>query len=158
MDYYKKLFKSFVYAFRGIIVTIKNERNMRIHITCFIYMFSILGFSDWFVLDKSDWAILVIASGMVLASEVVNTAIENAVNLATQEYSKFAETAKDAAAGAVLISALFAVVTGVIVMFQPSAFKAMYNYFADNPLQFAIFVLSIIPATLFIFLPKRKKQ
>ena len=157
MEYYKKLFRSFVYAFRGVWKTIKTERNMRIHITCVAYMFSILGFTDWFALEKSDWAILVIASGTVLAAEAINTAVENAVNLATGQYSKFAETAKDAAAGAVLVSAVFAVITGVIIMYQPSAFTAMFNHFRANPLQFAFFALSIIPATLFIFLPKRKK-
>ena len=102
MEYYKKLFKSFEYAFKGVYNTIKTERNMRIHITCLIYMFSILGFTDWFTLDRADWAILTVASGTVIACEVINTAIENAVNLATQEYNKFAEAAKDAAAGAVL--------------------------------------------------------
>lgn len=158
MEYYKKLFRSFVYAFRGVWGTIKSERNMRIHITCVVYMFSILGFTDWFTLSRTDWAILVVASGTVLAAEVINTAIENAVNLATEQYSKFAEISKDAAAGAVLVSAIFAVITGVIIMYQPAAFSAMYNYFTANPLQFALLALSIIPATLFIFLPKRKKQ
>ena len=158
MEYYKKLFRSFVYAFRGVWGTIKSERNMRIHITCVAYMFSILGFTDWFTLSRTDWAILVVASGTVLAAEVINTAIENAVNLATEQYSKFAEISKDAAAGAVLVSAIFAVITGVIIMYQPAAFSAMYNHFTANPLQFALLALSIIPATLFIFLPKRKKQ
>lgn len=158
MEYYKKLFRSFIYAFRGVYNTVKTERNMRIHITCLIYMFSILGFTDWFVLDRADWAILTVASGTVIACEVINTAIENAVNLATQEYNKFAEASKDAAAGAVLVSAVFAVITGFIIMFQPEAFALMFNYFKENPLHFALTVLSIIPTTLFIFLPKRKKQ
>ena len=158
MDYYKKLFKSFVYAFKGVYNTVKTESTMRIHITCLIYMFSILCFTDWFTLDRADWAILVVASGTVIACEVINTAIESAVNLATQEYNKFAEAAKDAAAGAVLVSAVFAVITGFIIMFQPEAFRLMFTYFKENPLHFVLTALSIIPATLFIFLPKRKKQ
>ena len=157
MDYYKKLFKSFGYAFKGICYTIRTERNMRIHITCLIYMFSILGFTDWFTLEKTDWAILVVASGTVIAGETINTAIENAVNLASEEYSKYAEIAKDAAAGAVLVSAVFAVITGFIIMFQPPAFIDMFNYFKENPFCFAALIFSIVPATLFIFLPKRKK-
>ncbi len=158
MDYYKKLFKSFIYAFNGVYNTIKTERNMRIHITCLVYMFSILGFTDWFTLQKTDWAILTVASGTVIACEVINTAIENAVNLASQEYNEFAKLAKDAAAGAVLVSAVFAVITGFIIMYQPAAFALMFSYFKENPLHFILFILSIIPATLFIFLPKRKKQ
>lgn len=151
MDSYKKLFKSFVYAFRGIIRTVKSERNLRIHITCLIYMFSILGLTDWFTLTRTDWAILVVTSGTVIAAEIINTAIENAVNLASEAYNKFAEISKDAAAGAVLINAVFAVITGIIILFQPKAFKAMYEYFAGNPMMFILFILSIVPATVFIF-------
>lgn len=158
MEYYKKLFRSFIYAFRGVFYTIKNERNMRIHITCAAYMFSILGLTDWFTLEKSDWAIITLAAGSVLACEVINTAVENAVNLAAEGYSKFAEIAKDAAAGAVLVSAVFAVITGVIILYQPSAFALMFGFFKANPLQFAVFASSIVPASLFIFLPKRKKK
>lgn len=162
MDNYKKLFKSFVYAFKGVFRTISTERNLRIHITCLIYMFSILGFTDWFTLTRTDYAILILASGTVIASEIINTAIENAVNLASTEYNKYAEKAKDAAAGAVLIFAIFAVGTGIALLYQPEAFKAMYNYFKENTLQFLMFAFSIIPATLFIFfgfkLPKGKSK
>lgn len=151
MDKYKKLFKSFYYAFRGIIRTIKTERNLRIHITCLIYMFSILGFTDWFTLGRTDWAILLLTSGTVIAAEIVNTAVENAVNLASEEYNRYAEISKDAAAGAVLISAGFAVLTGIAILFQPEAFRAMYEYFSANIMSFVIFVFSIVPATYFIF-------
>lgn len=151
MEHIKKLFMSFVYAFRGIFRTIANERNLRIHITCITYMVSILLFTDWFTLSRTDWAVLMLASGSVIAGEIVNTAIENAVNLASKEYTEYGKIAKDAAAGAVLVSAIFAVVVGLIVMLQPEAFKAMYQYFAANPLMLLVFALSIIPATLFIF-------
>lgn len=151
MEMYKKLFKSFYYAFRGIIRTIKTERNLRIHITCLIYMFSILGFTDWFTLGRTDWAILLLTSGTVIAAEIVNTAVENAVNLASEEYNRYAEISKDAAAGAVLVSAAFAVLTGIAILFQPEAFRAMYEYFISNILSFVLFVLSIVPATCFIF-------
>ena len=59
--------------------------------------------------------------------------------------------AKDAAAGAVLISAIGAVIVGLIILFQPAAFKAMYEYFISNPVMLAVFLLSIIPASLFLF-------
>ena len=151
MEHYKKLFMSFVYAFRGIFRTMANERNLRVHITCVVYMVSILLFTDWFTLSRTDWAILMLASGSVIGGEIVNTAIENAVNLASKEYTEYGKIAKDAAAGAVLISAMFAVVVGLIILFQPEAFKAMYEYFTGNIPMLCIFVLSIIPATLFIF-------
>lgn len=152
MEHYKKLFMSFVYAFEGIFRTIKNERNLRIHLTCLCYMFGILGLTDWFVLSKAEWAILVLASGAVIAGEIVNTAIENAVNLASEEHTEYGKIAKDAAAGAVLVSAISAVVVGLIILFQPQAFKSMFEYFMANHLMFAVFVLSVVPASLFIFL------
>lgn len=152
MEQYKKLFMSFVYAFKGIFRTIKNERNLRIHLTCLCYMFSILTLTPWFILTKAEWAILVLASVAVISGEIVNTAIENAVNLASEKYTEYGKIAKDAAAGAVLISAIGAVIVGLIILFQPAAFKAMYEYFISNPVMLAVFLLSIIPASLFIFL------
>lgn len=151
MEQYKKLFKSFYYAFKGITYVIRNERNFRIHLTCMIYMFSILSLTDWFVLDSSHWAVLLLTSSSVLVAEIINTAVENAVNLASKEYSDFGRIAKDAAAGAVLVSAFFAVLTGIAVLFQKEAFLKMFNYFMDNPLMFMLFVFSIVPASIFIF-------
>lgn len=151
MEHYKKLFMSFTYAFKGIFRTIANERNLRIHLTCVIYMVSILLFTDWFVLSRTDWAVLMLACSGVIGGEIVNTAIENAVNLASEEYTEYGKIAKDAAAGAVLISAVFAVIVGFIILFQPEAFKTMYEYFKGNISMLAVLILSIVPATLFIF-------
>ncbi len=151
MNNYKALFKSFFYAFRGIAATVKSERNMRVHLTCLVYMFSILFFTDWFTLTRTDWALLALSSALVIAAELVNTAVENAVDLSTKEYNDFAKKAKDAASGAVLVCAFGAVAVGLFVLLQPKAFSAMFAYFRLNPLMFALFALSIIPATLFIF-------
>ncbi len=161
MKYYKALFKGFLCAFRGIYSTIKTERNMRIHLTCIAYMLGFLLLGDWFVLSQSDWCAILIACALVLSGEVINTAIESAVDMFTKDYNEYAKKAKDAASGAVLINAIFAVIIGIAVLLQPEAFKAMYEYFKANILMFVILVLSIIPATLFIFLGlpgKRKKQ
>ncbi len=133
---------------------------MRIHLTCLTYMFSILTLTDWFVLTRTDWAVLLIASGTVIAGELFNTAIENAVNLASHEKTEYGKIAKDAAAGAVLISAVFAVLAGVAILFQPDAFFKMFEYFKSNITMLIIAVLSIIPATAFIFfgIPYKKEK
>lgn len=151
MEKLKALFKSFYYAASGVAATVKTERNMRIHLVCATYMFSILLLTDWFSLDKSDWCALILASALVLSGEIVNTAIENAVNLVTTEYSEFAKKAKDAGSGAVLVNAVFAVIIGLVVLLQPKAFRQMHLYFSANPLMLLLFALSIVPATLFIF-------
>lgn len=151
MNDVKKLLKSFVYAFSGIIYCVKNERNLRIHLIFLTYMFGILLSTDWFVLSRTDYAVLVLASSAVIALEIVNSAVENAVNLSSEEYSAYAKISKDAAAGAVLVAAVFAVITGLIILFQPPAFLSMFNYFKENILMLIIFLLSLIPALLFIF-------
>ena len=154
------LFKSFYYAARGIVSTVRTERNMRIHLVCVIYMFSILLLTDWFTLTKGDWCALLLASALVLSGEVVNTAIENAVNLATSGYHELAKKAKDAGSGAVLLNAVFAVIIGLVVLLQPPAFRQMYLYFYENPLMLVLFVLSVVVATLFIFygIPTEKNK
>ena len=159
MEHYIKLFKSFTYAFSGLFYVIKTERNMRIHLTCMIYMFSILSLTDWFVLTKAEWAILILTCAVVISLEIVNTAVENAVNLASEEITPYGKIAKDAAAGAVLVSAIASVAVGLVIMLQPSAFVAMYEYFKENLLMLALAALSLIPATLFIFfgLPFKRK-
>ena len=151
MDNIVKLLKSFVYAFNGIVYTVKNERNMRIHLVCMTYMFSILVFSDWFIISKTEYAILLLACGTVIAGETVNTAIENAVNLASKEKTAYGRIAKDAAAGAVLLSTAFAVLCGIVIMFQPEAFVAMFEYFCKNLHMLAIFIISLVFAFIFIF-------
>ena len=114
-------------------------------------MFSILGLTDWFVLSRTDWAVLAVASALVIGAELVNTAIENAVDLETKEYNEYAKRAKDAASGAVLVCAIGAVMAGLFILLQPQAFSLMADYFSSKPLMFVLFALSIVPATLFIF-------
>ena len=151
MNEYKKLFKSFTYAFKGIGYVIQHERNFRIHLSCIIYMFSILTLTDWFKLTRTDYAVLLVVSALVLSLEIVNTAVENSVNLASKEFTEYGRIAKDAAAGAVLIAAIFAVLTGIAILFQPEAFVKMCEYFKENVLMFILFMVSVIPMTLFIF-------
>ena len=151
MNEYKKLFKSFTYAFKGIGYLIKHERNFRIHLSCIIYMFSILTLTDWFKLTRTDYAVLLVVSALVLSLEIVNTAVENSVNLASKEFTEYGRIAKDAAAGAVLIAAIFAVLTGIAILFQPEAFVKMCEYFKENVLMLILFMVSVIPMTLFIF-------
>lgn len=114
-------------------------------------MFSILGLTDWFRLSRTDWAVLTVASALVVGAELINTAVENAVDLETKEYNEYAKRAKDTASGAVLVCAIGAVAAGLFILLQPEAFSLMADYFRSRPLMFALFALSIVPATLFIF-------
>ena len=158
MERLKKLFLGFFYAFRGVGASIRTERNLRIHLVCLAYMLGFLLCTDWFVLTRADWALLMLAAGSVLAAELFNTALEHTVDLATKEYAEHAKKAKDAAAGAVLVCAIFAVIVGLCILLQPEAFRQMFAYFKTHLGSLALFVLSLVPANLFIFLPWQKKE
>ena len=63
----------------------------------------------------TEWCICLVLFGLIMALELVNTAIEAVVDLVTQEYRPLAKAAKDTAAGAVLIASIMAAITGLII-------------------------------------------
>ena len=106
------LYKSFGYAFQGIFNTIRTERNIKIHCDAAIL---VTIFGIWLQISKTEWMICIILFGLILALELVNTAVEATVDLFTEERKPLAKKAKDAAAGAVLIVAIFAAVIGILI-------------------------------------------
>lgn len=147
----KSLIKSFGYAFSGIFEALRYERNMRIHFVCMIYMYSFLFVYDFFEITRTQLAVIFLANMAVVAAELINTAVERTVDLASEEYTENGKVAKDTAAGAVLVCAIFAVATGIAILGQPEAFSQMFLYYRENPVMLVVFILSIIPATVFIF-------
>lgn len=108
----KRFLNSFKYAFEGIITTIKEERNIKIHILAVIVVI-IMGVI--YKISQVEWIICLILFGLVISSEIINTSIENAVDLITKEENELAKKAKDAAAGAVLVNAIIsAIIAGII--------------------------------------------
>ena len=156
----KDLIKSFSYAFQGIFTAITKERNMRIHIVCMIYMFFFLFAFDFFEITRTQIAILFLACGLVIGAELINTAIEAVVDLHRKEHTEYGKIAKDCAAGAVLIFTIFAVLCGIAIMYQPTAFKLLFAYFIENPIAIVLFAISVIVFTIFIFkgLPVKDKD
>lgn len=147
----KSLIKSFGYAFSGVFEALRYERNMRIHFVCMIYMYSFLFVYDFFEITRTQLAVIFLANMAVVAAELINTAVERTVDLASEEYTKNGKIAKDTAAGAVLVCAIFAVATGIAILGQPEAFSQMLLYYREKPVMLVVFILSIIPATVFIF-------
>lgn len=153
----KAFLKGFVYAFRGVVYGIVHERNMRFHVSLFGFMIFFLTRYDFFKVSRLEFAVLLLTAGVVLAAEYFNTAIERSVDLAAKgERSETARIAKDTAAGAVLVSAIFAVAVGVLILFQPAAFRAMFAYFAASPVKIIVFALCFALALLFIFIPPER--
>lgn len=106
------LYKSFGYAFEGIFAGIKKERNMKIH--CAAAVLVVLA-GAVFQISAVKWCICFLLFGLILALELVNTALEAVVDLVTEERKPLAKLAKDTAAGAVLIAAIMAVIIGGII-------------------------------------------
>lgn len=152
----KAFIKGFGYAFRGIAFGVINERNMRFHVSMFIYMMFFLLHYDFFEVSKTQFAILLIMSSLVMAGELFNTGIERAADAATLEKNEFVKTAKDAAAGAVLVLAIFSVAVGIIILYQPSAFTEMFCYFKNNPLYIAVLAVTLILDGIFILSGPKK--
>ena len=110
----KKLIKSFKYAFEGILIGIKEEQNITIMILVII-------FGIMLKINTIEWIICILLFGLVISMELINTAIENTVNLITKEKNQQAKIAKDVAAGAVLVSAIASAIIGLII-FIPKIF------------------------------------
>lgn len=112
MNELKKRIKSFGYAFKGIASLLKKEHNAWIHCLAIVVVTS-LGFH--FHITPTEWCIVLLCFGMVLAAEGFNTAIERLVDLVSPERHPVAGDVKDVAAGAVLICAIAAAIIGCII-------------------------------------------
>jgi len=108
----KRFIKSLSYAFAGIKVAVGEQRNVQIHLTIFLLVIAAGLFID---INHSEWLAVILASSIVISIEMINTAIEKDVDLASPEIHPLAKKAKDIAAGAVLVAACFAVIIGLLV-------------------------------------------
>ncbi|MDE6149045.1 MAG: diacylglycerol kinase family protein, partial [Ruminococcus sp.] len=140
--------KSFKFAFNGIISTIKSERNMRIHLCAAFY---VLVFMRFYELSVAEEAVVFLTIGFVISLEIVNTAVESVVNLCAPEYHYLAKKAKDASAGAVLISAIVSVSVGIKIFWDIPTFKQIYFYFTNHLLAPIGLIISLFLWIFFIF-------
>ena len=115
---------SFKNAMSGIIETIKNERNMRIHLSVFNL---IIIFAYFYGLSRAEWAVLMLTCGCVIGAELINTAIENAVDTSTDKICETARVSKDSAAGAVLFLAMTSILVGIMLFFDVDKCKLTFT-------------------------------
>ena len=108
----KQRLASFKYAFKGIGELIRSQPNVKIHLFVALLV-SIAGF--FFRISLSEWSIIIICIGGVLAAEAFNTALEYLTDLVSPDYHSLAGKAKDVAAAAVLIMALAAAICGLLI-------------------------------------------
>jgi diacylglycerol kinase (ATP) len=103
---------SFNFAFEGIIHVLRTQRNLRIH---FAVAVGVLALALALDITKIELIALLISVRFVLIAEMLNTAVEAAIDIATTSFDPMAKLAKDIAAGAVLIAAINAIAVGYIV-------------------------------------------
>ncbi len=108
----KKFLKSVQSAFKGILVALKEERNMKIHAS-FVILVSLAGLL--LKISLVEWLCCLFCFALVISMELMNTAIENFVDFVEPKYNEKVGKVKDIAAGAVLINALFSIIIGLII-------------------------------------------
>jgi diacylglycerol kinase len=108
-----RLIKSFGYAFKGFRYATKTQANFRIHLMAMVVVVC-AGF--YLHLQQSEWLWVSLAITMVLAAELMNTAIEVLTDKVSPDYNEQAGHVKDVAAAAVTVTAVFAVVVGAVII------------------------------------------
>jgi diacylglycerol kinase (ATP) len=137
------ILQSLNWAFEGVIHVLRTQRNMRIHFAVATIVL-ILAFS--YGVTKLELMALLVAISFVLIAEMVNTAIEATIDLATTSFDPLAKMAKDIAAGAVLIASVNAAVVGYLVfadrLTQPSS--RLVTRVREAPINLTVITLVLI--------------
>ncbi|MGQ3481826.1 diacylglycerol kinase family protein [Paenibacillus sp. TY11] len=107
---------TFRYAAEGVIYALRTQVNMRIHVVVALLVI-VAGLT--LRISRLDWLFVCVAIAIVIVAELINTAVEAAVDLISPAIHPLAKAAKDTAAGAVLLAAVFAVIIGIFVFYRP---------------------------------------
>ena len=119
----RDVISSLEFALTGIFTAFKEEKNMRSHVLSAVAAI-IAGLI--FRISATEWLFLLLSIFLVIAFEIMNSAVENVVDLASDyHFSMRAKNAKDMAAGAVLVVSVFAVITGLII-FLPKLWDIIF--------------------------------
>lgn len=140
----KKLLESFNHAINGVIDAARTQRNMKIHIIASIAVLIACFFFD---ISKAEFLSLAITITMVISAELVNTSVEAVVDLNTNYYHPLAKVAKNTAAGAVLVTAINAILVGYIVFWDKLSnfsFQVIYKIKHSEPYMILIALIIVV--------------
>ncbi len=115
-DFFLSRLHSFRYAFHGWHYVLRTQRNAWIHSGIATAVF-IVGL--WLQIPPRDWAIIILTAALVFTAEFLNTSIEAVVDLASPDHHPLAKIGKDVGAAAVLVSALAAILIGLLLLGPP---------------------------------------
>ena len=118
--FFQSRVRSFKHAFAGIWHVIRTQKNAWIHL-CIMIIVVLL--AAWLRVSRFDWAVLVLAIGIVWLAEFLNTSIEAIVDLVSPQRHPLAKVSKDVGAAAVLITAATAVIVGLLLLGPPLWFR-----------------------------------
>ena len=144
----KKLVDSFNHAIDGVIDTVRTQRNMKIHL---IAALGVLLACFCFDISKFEFLILAITITMVISAELINTAIEAAIDMTTNYYHPLAKVAKNAAAGGVLVTAINAVIVGYVIFWDKLSqlsYKGISKVKNSNPYTILIIIVIVFLVTI----------
>ena len=115
----KRLIKSFGHALKGLKLLFSSQRNAVIHL---LLMFCAIVMGFMFNINNSEWIIIILCSAIVIAAEAFNTALEKMADAVHPDKNSGIGNAKDLAAGSVLITAIAALIVGIII-FLPKLYS-----------------------------------
>ena len=141
-DLQDKSFWGFKYAFKGLGYAICTERHLRFHICAVL---GTLMFTEYYSFGLREYFFLTLTYTLVIICELINTAIENIVDLCTGEYNHKAQIAKDVSAGFVLVSAIFALFVAVMLFLNKDLLANLADTFTK-----AKYIVYHIATILFI--------
>jgi diacylglycerol kinase (ATP) len=137
------LLDSFNYAFEGIIHVLRTQRNLRIH---FVMAIAVIAAAAALGVDRIELISLLLAIAFVLVAEMVNSAIEGAIDVSTTSFDPNAKLAKDIAAGAVLIATVTALAVGYLVFAHAAAHRTAHflDRVRDAPAEITLVALVLV--------------
>ena len=137
------LLDSFNYAFEGIIHVLRTQRNLRIH---FAVAIGVIAAAAALGVDRLSMIALLIVTAFVLVAEMVNSAIEGAIDVSTTSFDPNAKLAKDIAAGAVLIASVTALAVGYLVFAHAAAHRSarLLDRVRDAPAEITLAALVLV--------------
>ena len=124
-DFIRSRLRAFRHAFRGLWYVIKTQRNAWIHVVITIL---VVALSLWLGVSTLEWVGLILTIAFVWMAEIINTALEAVVDLASPQQHPLARVGKDVGAAAVLIAALTAALVGVLIL-GPALWERLFELF-----------------------------
>lgn len=149
----KRFGHGFVYAWNGIRAAVQEERNFRFHLAAACYVYAAVYLAE---LDATGVALITLCVFAILAMELMNSAVERAVDKPDTNHWWSAGAAKDMAAGAVLVTALGAVVVGVCLL--GPRLDVIWARAVSSPWQAALWLASLAAAYCFVFRYHNQKE